>query len=63
LALPPNRGLPGAVLQIDLDGLRAAGTTFRTLVGSIGATNMLGGGTKMTFPCRILPQFIEVMTQ
>jgi hypothetical protein len=61
LALPPNRGLPGVTLQIDLDGLRAAGYDIPE-VGQVGRSyNMPGGGTEMYFPYPIPPQFIKVL--
>ncbi|MDP1961687.1 MAG: hypothetical protein Q8K93_05740 [Reyranella sp.] len=61
LALSPNRGLPGAVVRIDLNGLRAAGYEIPkpTQVGR--SNNMPGGGYEVRFPYPINPQFITVI--
>lgn len=61
LALPPNRGLPGATLRVDLDGLRNAGYEIPS-TNQVGRSfNMPGGGTEMQFPYPIPPQFIKVV--
>lgn len=61
LALPPNRGLPGSLIRIDLDGLRAAGYEIPG-VGQVGRSfNMPGGGFEMQFPYQIPPEFLKVI--
>lgn len=62
LALPPNRGLPGSMIRIDLDGLRAAGYDIPG-VSRVGRSfNMPGGGFEMQFPYAIPPEFLKVIT-
>jgi hypothetical protein len=59
LALPPNRGLPGAMLRIDLDGLRRAGYDIPD-VRQVGRSfNMPGGGHEIQFPYSIPPEFVK----
>jgi RHS repeat-associated protein len=61
LALPPNRGLPGAKLRVDLDGLRRAGYDIPE-VSQVGRSfNMPGGGYEMQFPYPIPPEFVKVV--
>jgi hypothetical protein len=61
LALPPNRGLPGSLIRIDLDGLRAAGYDIPG-VGQVGRSfNMPGGGFEMHFPYSIPSEFLKVI--
>jgi RHS repeat-associated protein len=61
LALPPNRGLPGAVIRVDVEGLRAAGYDIPG-VSRVGRSfNMPGGGFEMQFPYPIPPEFLKVV--
>ncbi|MBE0449182.1 MAG: hypothetical protein IBX64_14000, partial [Actinobacteria bacterium] len=55
LALRPNRGLPGAVYEIDLDALRRAGieVSDSQLVGRMN--NMPGGGQEMLIYTNKIP--------
>jgi len=61
LALPPNRGLPDAVLRVDLAGLRKAGYEVPSVTQVRRAFNMPGGGYEMQFPYPIPPEFITVI--
>ena len=62
LALPPNRGLPGAVLEIDAAALQRAG-----IIPSLGPARVLptsnapGGGLEVIFEERIPEEFIRVI--
>lgn len=58
LALPPNRGLPDAIVRIDLQGLSAAGYELPALTQVARQFNLPGGGYEMFFPYQIPPQFI-----
>ncbi len=61
LALPPNRGLPGGLIRIDLAGLRAAGYEIPE-VGQVGRSfNMPGGGYELQFPYSIPSEFLKVI--
>lgn len=56
LALPPNRGLSDAILEIDLDGLRRAGIDIGD-PGKVGRSfNMPGGGLEMLIHTKTLPK-------
>jgi hypothetical protein len=61
LALPPNRGLPDALLRIDLAGLRQAGYEIPNVTQVGRGFGMPGGGFEMQFPYRIPPEFITVI--
>lgn len=61
LALPPNRGLPGSLLRIDVSGLRQAGYEIPDITKVQRDYGMPGGGYEMQFPYRIPPQFISVI--
>lgn len=63
LALPPNRGLPVALVQVDLAGLRGAGYDIPEVnrVGRSSEHNMPGGGEEMQFPYPIPPEFLKVI--
>jgi hypothetical protein len=61
LALPPNRGLPGAIIRIDLAGLRQAGYQIPEVRQVARSFGMPGGGFEMQFPYEIPPQFIKVV--
>jgi hypothetical protein len=61
LALPPNRGLPGATLQIDVAGLRDAGYEIPEVTPVGRSFNMPGGGSEIQFPYPIPPEFIKVV--
>jgi hypothetical protein len=61
LALPPNRGLPSAMLRVDVAGLRSAGYDIPE-VSQVGRSfNMPGGGSEMQFPYPIPPEFLKVV--
>ena len=62
LALPPNRGLPDALVRIDLAGLRKAGYEIPQ-VRQVGRSfGMPGGGYEIQFPYSIPSQFIKVIS-
>jgi hypothetical protein len=61
LALPPNRGLPDALVRIDLAGLRQAGYHIPGLTRVTSRFRRPGGGYEMQFPYSIPPQFITVI--
>ena len=61
LALSPNRGLPDAVVRIDLAGLRRAGFKIPDITQVGRSFRMPGGGAEMVFPYVIPPQFIKVI--
>lgn len=61
LALSPNRGLPDALLRIDLAGLRSAGYEIPTARQVGRSHGMPGGGQEIEFPYRIPPQYITVI--
>lgn len=60
LALSPNRGLPGAMLEIDAAGLRAAG--IKPSLGPLRVqptSTAPGGGIETIFDQQIPPEFIK----
>jgi len=69
LALPPNRGLPEVVIEIDVDALRGAGYEIPsvTRVTNVVPTNhgrvytQPGGGYQMQFPYKIRPKYLRVI--
>jgi len=61
LALPANRGLPDALVRIDLAGLRKAGYQIPEATRVGRNSGMPGGGFEMQFPYPIPPQFIKVI--
>ena len=61
LALPANRGLPNALVRIDLAGMRQAGYEIPELTRVSGRFGLPGGGYEMQFPYPIPPQFISVV--
>jgi hypothetical protein len=61
LALPANRGLPDALLRIDLAGMRAAGYKTPGLTRVSSRFGLPGGGYEMQFPYPVPPQFITVV--
>jgi len=61
LALPPNRGLPDALIRVDLAGLRKAGYEIPRSNQVGRSFNMPGGGTEMQFPYAIPPEFLKVI--
>jgi RHS repeat-associated protein len=61
LALPANRGLPDALVRIDLAGLRQAGYQVPALTRVSSRFGLPGGGYEMQFPYPIPPQFITVI--
>ena len=61
LALPANRGLPDALLRIDLNGLRGAGYDVPGFTQAGRMFNMPGGGAELQFPYAIPPEFISVV--
>jgi hypothetical protein len=62
LALPPNRGLPDALIRVDLAGLRHAGYEIPAITQVGRSYGMPGGGYEMRFPYDIPPQFIKIIT-
>ena len=61
LALPPNRGLPGVMVRVDVAGLRRAGYDIPE-VNQVGRSfNMPGGGEEMQFPYPIPPESLKVI--
>ncbi len=61
LALKPNRGLPDAIIRIDLAGLRAAGYDIPPITQVGRSFNMPGGGYEMQFPYRIPSEYLKVI--
>jgi hypothetical protein len=61
LALPANRGLPDALLRIDVAGLRQAGYEIPQATQAGRMFNMPGGALEMQFPYPIPPEFIRVV--
>ena len=61
LALRPNRGLPDALIRVDLAGLREAGYTIPRATQVGRSFGMPGGGVEMQFPYAIPPQFLKVI--
>ncbi len=61
LALRPNRGLPDALVRVDLAGLRKAGYEIPDATRVGRSFGMPGGGAEMRFPYAIPPQFIKVI--
>ena len=61
LALPPNRGLPIHLIEIDVSTLRQLGYTVPR-GGQVGrAYNMPGGGCEVVFPGRIPPAALRLV--
>jgi len=61
LALPPNRGLPDALIRVDLAGMRKAGYDIGDFTQVGRKYNMPGGGTELQFKRAIPPQFVRVV--
>lgn len=61
LALAPNRGLPEALLRVDLAGLREAGYQIPEVTQVGRSSGMPGGGFEMQFPYRIPPEYLKVI--
>ena len=61
LALPPNRGLPDALLRVDLEGLRRDGYDIPAITRVGRSYGMPGGDYEMKVPYRIPPQYIKVI--
>jgi hypothetical protein len=61
LALAPNRGLPGALLRINLAGLRQAGYEIPGTTQIGRSVRMPGGAFELHFPFRIPPEYITVI--
>ena len=61
LALPANRGLPDALLRVDLAGLRRAGYEIPQATQAGRMFGMPGGGMEMRFPYPIPPEFIKAV--
>jgi hypothetical protein len=60
LALSPT-GLRGALMRVDLAGLRQAGYEIPEITQVGRSYGMPGGGFEMQFPYRIPPEFITVV--
>lgn len=63
LALAPNRGLRGALVRVDLVGLRQAGYEIPAVARVGRKWGMPGGGFEVQFPYRIPPEYITVIRQ
>jgi RHS repeat-associated protein len=61
LALPPNRGLSGGLIRIDLAGLRQAGYEIPDVTQVGRKYNMPGGGYEMQFSYPIPSEFLKVI--
>jgi hypothetical protein len=61
LALPPNRGLPSAMVRINVAGLRSAGYDIPEVTQVGRSFNMPGGGWEMQFPYPTPPEFLKVV--
>lgn len=61
LALRPNRGLPGAVIRIDLAGMRKAGYEIGDFTTVGRKYNMPGGGTELEIKRAIPAKFVKVV--
>jgi RHS repeat-associated protein len=61
LALDPSRGARNSVLEIDVQGLRAAGYEIPAVNRVSGRFGMAGGGYEMQFPYAVPPEFIRVI--
>jgi RHS repeat-associated protein len=63
LALPPNRGVPSAVIRVDLAGLRRAGYDVGDFVRAGRKYNMPGGGSEMQLDLTrsIPPKYLTVV--
>jgi RHS repeat-associated protein len=61
LALDSARGARNAVVEIDLQGLRAAGYEIPSATRVSSQFGMPGGGLEMRFPYAIPPEFIRVV--
>jgi RHS repeat-associated protein len=62
LALPPNRGLPDAAVQVDVAGLHAAGYEIPDVTQVTRSFGMPGGGWEMQFPYEVPSQFLKVVS-
>jgi hypothetical protein len=61
LALPPNRGLPSALVRVDVAGLRGARYDIPE-VNQVGRSfNMPGRDEEMQFSYPIPPEFLKVI--
>jgi hypothetical protein len=61
LALPPNRGLPKNLLEIDVQTLRNMGIEIPQGQQVTRMFNMPGGGTEVVFPHAIPPEAIKLI--
>ena len=61
LALPPNRGLPNHLLEIDVRTLRKMGIEVPEARQVGRSSNMPGGGTEVVFPHALPPEAIKVI--
>jgi hypothetical protein len=61
LALPPNRGLPDALIRVDLAGLRGDGYEIPAITRVGRSYGMPGGGYEMRFPYEIPARYIKVI--
>jgi hypothetical protein len=62
LALSPNRALPGAVVQVNVAGMRAAGYDIPEVTQVGRNFGMPGGGWEMQFPDGVPSQFLKVVS-
>jgi len=61
LALRPNRGVPDALVRIDLDGMRQAGYSIPEATQVARNFGMPGGDFEMLFTYSIPPEFLTVV--
>jgi hypothetical protein len=61
LALPPNRGLPDALIRVDLEALRRDGYEIPAITRVGRSFGMPGGGYEMKFPYEIESRYIKVI--
>lgn len=59
LALPPNRGLPGGLVQVDVERLRRAGFEIPEVTQVGRSYNMPGGRWEMQFPYEVPSEFVK----
>ena len=61
LALPPNRGLPQHLIEIDVQTLKNMGINVPQGQQITRMFNMPGGGTEVVFPHAIPPEALNVI--
>jgi hypothetical protein len=61
LALPPNRGVPNHLLEIDVSTVRQMGIEIPQGSQVSRSFNMPGGGTEVVFPHAVPPEAIDIV--